>query len=69
MTNAWMDIFKDEIDEKIDASKKKDLFIYVQDGAMKIEYAAGRANQSVAEFAKEMEEKGYKVPKDAMVNS
>lgn len=34
---------------RIDMEKKKDLFIFVQDGQMAPEYAAGRVNQPVAE--------------------
>ena len=39
MGEKWMQIFKPEIDDH----DKQQLFIYVQDGAMSIEYAAGRA--------------------------
>ena len=63
MGEKWMQIFKPEIDDH----DKQQLFIYVQDGAMSIEYAAGRANQSVADFSTEMEKKGYKVPAKMLV--
>jgi len=46
----------------IDLDKKKDLFIFVQDGQMTPEYAAGRANLPVAEFITEMVANGYSVP-------
>ena len=54
---------------RIDKEKKKDLFIYVQDGQMTPEYAAGRASQPVAEFITEMKQNGYSVPARATVSA
>ena len=58
MGEKWMQIFKPEIDEHT----KNLLFIYVQDGQMRPEYAAGRLNTSVEEFLEEMKKNGFRVP-------
>ena len=64
--SAWMDFFKPEIDEKINEkvneSRQKDLFEYVQDGDMALEKAAARSNQSIEDFIVDMKRHGYKVP-------
>lgn len=56
------------IDEKdsqsgslFDNKQKQMLFVYVQDGAMHVNYAAGRLNMPVSSFIAEMKKEGYKV--------
>lgn len=70
MTNAWMDIFKSEIDQRIDEhDAQRDLdrgCRYVRDGQMTVEYAAGNLNITPAEFIAEMEKRGYKIPQKEM---
>ena len=41
------------------------LFEYVQDGGMAIDYAARKSNMTIAGFARQMEQSGYKVPENA----
>ena len=73
MTYAWMDIFKPEIDEKINAAVAEEhkrtvtnmLFEYVQDGDMPLNNAAKRAGVSPEIFSSEMEKRGYRVPEMA----
>ena len=73
MTYAWMDIFKPEIDEKINAAVAEEhkrtvtnmLFEYVQDGDMPLNNAAKRAGVSPENFLSEMEKRGYRVPEMA----
>ena len=51
--------------EKIDAVRDatiSNLFKYVSDGVMNIDYAAGQVNMSVEDFSKAMEEHGYRAP-------
>lgn len=65
MENKWMEIFK----PTIDAEKKRDLFIFVQDGQMTPEYAAGRMNLPVSQFISEMIESGFQVPHHSVVTT
>ena len=58
MTNAWMDIFKDEIDEKILESTCQD----VKEGWMSVENAARKFNMTVSDFEAEMNKRGYPIP-------
>ena len=65
-----MDVLKPEIDEKVHNAVKNavnndrriNLYIYVQNGDMKIENAARNANLSTADFSKAMATAGYTVP-------
>ena len=41
------------------------LFTYVQDGAMAIDYAAKQANLSTEQFQAEMADRGFRVPQGA----
>lgn len=61
MSSIFLDVLKPEIDD----IRKKDLFEYVQDGGMSVEFASKKAGMSVEDFRREMEEKGYKEPQTA----
>ncbi len=56
MASILMDVLKPEIDEKIDNTTRTNLYIYVQDGDMKIENAARRAGLTVDQFQTQMNE-------------
>ena len=60
MASRLLNILKPEIDERIDAavgtSRRNDLYDYVCDGAMPVDYAAKRAGISVAQFQQQMNE-------------
>ena len=45
--------------------RRTNLFLYVQDGAMNIDYAAKQANLSTADFTTAMTNAGYKLPQTA----
>ena len=69
MARSWMEILKpdeklmNEIMEERDKERdKNNLFIYVQDGTMPVEYAASRMNMPAEKFAQEMKNAGFKVP-------
>ena len=62
MKSVFLDILKPEIDEQIDNATRTNLYIYVQDGAMNLDYAAKQANLSTADFSEAMTTAGYKVP-------
>ena len=63
MSKSILDLFREEIDEEI----RNNLFSYVQDGAMLLDYAAKRANMTPELFADEMRKAGYTVPDIAPV--
>ena len=71
MARTWRDIFK--VDEEINTavstaindSTRMNLFTYVQDGAMAIDYAAKQANLSTDQFRAEMADRGFRVPQGA----
>ena len=65
MAKTLMDILKPEIDERIDASTRNNLYLYVQDGDMSLDRAAKRAGMSLVDFVSDMEKAGYNVPKMA----
>ena len=67
MTNAWMDIFKSEIDQRIDEHDLERACQFVRDGQMTVEYAARNLNMTPAEFITEMEKRGNKFPEKDMV--
>ena len=62
MSSILMEVLKPEIDEKIAIDRRTQLYSYVQDGAMLLGNAADYAGMSEAEFARSMEQAGYKVP-------
>ena len=73
MARSWLEILKpdekllneimEERDKERDKEREKNnLFIYVQDGMMPVEYAAGRMNMPSEKFAQEMKNAGYRVP-------
>ena len=73
MARSWLEILKpdekllNEIMEERDKEREKNnLFIYVQDGMMPVEYAAGRMNMPAEKFAQEMKAAGYIVPGDGV---
>ena len=61
MRSVFIDVLKPEIDD----IRKQDLFEYVQDGGMEIEFAAKKADMTVDDFRQEMERRGYKEPQTA----
>ena len=60
MAKTWRDIFG--VDDEIEERTRTNLYIYVQDGAMAIDYAAKQAKVSTDQFRTEMASNGYKVP-------
>ena len=66
MAKAWMDIFEPEIDERVntavDNTTRTNLYDYVQDGGMTIDYAARRAGITTDQFRTEMTAHGYHLP-------
>ena len=69
MAKTIFDIFKPEIDEKInmavDSSTRNNLFRYVYDGAMTADYAAKEAGMNTVDFIASMKQAGYNVPETA----
>ena len=73
MARTWRDIFG--VDEEINTAvanavnnnTRTNLFTYVQDGAMSIDYAARQANLSTAEFEEYMRNAGFNVPQSTLV--
>ncbi|MBR1629590.1 MAG: hypothetical protein IJ679_10075 [Lachnospiraceae bacterium] len=67
IANIMMTLFDEEtIMAGHDATVRREgLFEYVQDGEMAIDYAARKSNMTIAEFARQMEQSGYKAPEDA----
>ena len=64
MTNAWMDIFKSEIDQRMDEHDLERVCRYVRDGQMTAQYAAEDLKIEPSEFIAEMEKRGYKIPEN-----
>ena len=66
MKNAWMDIFEPEISERVNIARaderRTNLYDYVQDGGMTLDYAARRAGLTVDQFLTEMTSHGYHLP-------
>ena len=68
MARTWRDIF--EVDQEINAAvtaaradeRRTNLYTYVQEGGMRIDFAAQEAGISVDQFRTEMTNHGYKVP-------
>lgn len=71
IAKTWREIFKTEIEEWIgDAvsdSTRTNLFAYVQEGGMSIDFASEKAGMSTADFADSMKKAGYKVPQKTPV--
>ena len=65
MASIFMEVFKPEIDEKIDSATRNNLFVYVQAGDMPLKRAAEYAGMSPADFTENMKKAGYKVPQTA----
>ena len=55
-------MFEKEKEDAVRDSVQNNLFKYVNDGAMSIDYAAHEANLSVEDFSSAMEAHGYRVP-------
>ena len=64
MARTWREIFgvDDEINLAVANNTRTNLFTYVQDGAMTIDYAARQANLSPSEFEENMKKAGFHVP-------
>ena len=70
MRDALSDMFWDylkpqrdaEINTAVEDTTRTNLYIYVQDGAMAIDYAARQANMTADQFRAEMTNSGYTVP-------
>ena len=62
MARTILDIFKPEIDEKIENDRLHMLYVYVQDGNMVLDMAAQYAGVSPVDFAAQMSEAGYSLP-------
>ena len=66
MARTILDIFKPEIDEKIDIAVseaiRNNLFVYVQRGDMALDRAAQNAGMTPVDFAAQMSEAGYSLP-------
>ena len=56
MRDALWEYFKPQRDEEVNNATRTNLFTYVQDGAMAIDYAARQANMTTDQFRKQMEE-------------
>ena len=70
MAKTWREIFKPEIDEwigdavntAVNNNTRTIYFESVQDGEMRIDYAARKSGVSVADFTDSMRKAGYKIP-------
>ena len=68
MAKTWRDIFG--VDQEINNARaderanttRTNLYIYVQDGDMRLENAARRANVSPDQFRTDMTNAGYQIP-------
>ena len=75
MAKTWRDIFKPEIDEWIGdavntavySNTRTIYFESVQDGEIRIDYAARKSGVSVADFTDSMRKAGYKIPSRELV--
>lgn len=71
MAKTWRDIFKPEIEEWImedrNITTRNNLFKYVQEGAMSIDYASQQANLSTDDFVEGMRKAGFNVPQETLV--
>ena len=69
MAKTWRDVFKPEIDEWIQEDReittRNNLFLYVSEGGMPVDYAAKRAGLSPDVFTTKMQEAGYSLPQSA----
>ena len=74
LSDMFWDYLKPQRDEEINTAvttavntavadtTRTNLYIYVQDGAMAIDYAARQANMTADQFRAEMTNSGYTVP-------
>ena len=64
MAKTWRDIFEvdQEISNAVSNITRTNLYIYVQDGDMRLENAARRANVSPDQFRTDMTNAGYQIP-------
>ena len=62
MASIFFDVFKPEIDEHDHKRDLNNLFEFVQDGGMSLEFAARRSNMTQEEFRAEMVRNGYREP-------
>ena len=53
---------QEAVNQAVNQAISNNLFKYVNDGMMPTDYAARQANMSVEDFAKAMEEHGYRIP-------
>ena len=77
MRDVFWEYFKPQRDEEINSAvttaraderantTRTNLYLYVQDGAMNLDYAAKQANLSTAEFSTAMTNAGYTLPQTA----
>ena len=69
MASIFMQVLKPEIDEEIndavDNATRINLYNYVQNGGMTIDFAAEQAGIPAAQFVQEMESHGYHMPQMA----
>ena len=57
-----IDAVNEAVSEAVIENTYSNLFKYVSDGVMNVDYAAGQVNMSVEDFSKAMEEHGYRAP-------
>ena len=62
MAKTLMDLVRPEINAEFDELTRNNLFTYVSDGVMPVEYAAKKAELTTADFIASMREAGYTVP-------
>ena len=73
MRDVFWEYFKPQRNEEINNAvttaradeRRTNLYLYVQDGAMNIDYAAKQANMSPSDFSTAMTNAGYKLPQTA----
>lgn len=56
------DAVNNAVNNAVRETTQNNLFKYVNDGVMSMDYAAIQANMTVENFSKAMEEHGYRVP-------
>ena len=56
MRDVFMELLQPQIDERMRDRDRTNLYTYVQDGAMAIDYAARQANMTTDQFRQQMEE-------------
>ena len=66
MSKTLMEIMEPEINERVNNTTRTNLYDYVQDGGMTIDYAARRAGISTDQFRTEMTAHGYQLPQETL---